>query len=109
MSRMELYRSPSEKEVDRVIESIIQDSGDPPEGVLLRKESGIKEICLVVDAYNNKNTEAMCYLASCLESIENGKKVCPFAHSQSEFKSQNRAKLGKGLWDKGKEFLKALL
>lgn len=103
-----VYQSPSEQDVDRVMDKLIQTLGSPPEGILIRKESKIQEFCVVVDA-NAKNTEALCYLASCHEELENlqsGLKRSSTVPIQSGDRSQN---LELSFWEKGKQFLRDLL
>ena len=109
-SLTQVYKSPSEREVDLVIDGIIQSLGEPPEGIIIRKESKIQEFCVVVDA-NSRNTEALCYLALChdqLENLQSGlrRTASTIAPLQTGDRFQN---LVQKFWGKGKKFLKCLL
>lgn len=103
-----IYKSPSEQEVNQVMESLVTALGWPPEGVIVRKESEIQEFCVTVDT-NTKNTEALCYLASCLDELaglERGSKRPTIVPTPAVDKS---LKTSPSFWAKGKRFLKSIV
>lgn len=100
-----IYRSSSERELDHIIQKIILNAGEPPEGVVLRKDLKIQEFCLVVEA-SSKNTEALCYLATCYEELE---KLQSGSRTYAPIQRDKSPKITLGFWERGRKLLKSLL